>query len=62
MKKATRLSPTTVYRIELATGHKSVAFFDDGAKLSAGSTGLVFNNKLYVSGVFDAKMAVVKNP
>jgi len=29
MKKATRLSPTTVYRIELATGHKSVAFFPD---------------------------------
>lgn len=62
MKKAGNYSPTTVYRIDLASGHKSVAFFDDGAKLSAGSTGLAFHNKLYVSGVFDAKMAVVNNP
>ena len=62
MKDAGKFSPTTVYRIDPLSGQKTVVFYDDGAKLSAGSTGLVFRNKLYVSGLFDAKMAVVKNP
>jgi len=62
MQKASNYSPTTVYRVNPVTGKKSVAFFDDGSKISAGSTGLVFRNKLYVSGVFDPRMAIVSNP
>jgi len=62
MQSPSNYSPTTVYRINPVTGQKSVAFFDDGTKLSAGSTGLGFGNKLYVSGVFDARMAIVNNP
>ena len=62
MNNASVFSPTTVYRVNLINGKKTVVFFDDGAKISAGSTGLVFRNKLYVSGVFDGKMAVVDEP
>jgi len=58
MKNAAHYSPSTVYKINPVSMQKSVVFFDDGAKLSAGSTGLSFHNKLYVSGVFDAKMAI----
>ena len=58
MKNAAHYSPTMVYKINPVSMQKSVVFFDDGAKLSAGSTGLSFHNKLYVSGVFDAKMAI----
>ncbi len=62
MKNAASFSPTTVYRINPVTGQKEVVFFDNGEKISAGSTGLVYRNMLYVSGVFDAKMALAKEP
>lgn len=62
MNNAKKHSPTTVYSINPNSGQRTAVFFDDGAKLSAGSTGLVFRNKIYVSGVFDAKMAVADKP
>lgn len=62
MKKSSNYSPTTVYRINPATGKALVVFFDNGSKLSAGSTGLAFRNKLYVSGVFDPKIAITDKP
>jgi hypothetical protein len=37
-----------------------VAYYDDGAQISAGSTGLAYKNLLYVSGVFDPKMVIKK--
>jgi len=62
MKTASHFSPTTVYRINPITHQRTAVFYDNGAKISAGSTGLVFHNKLYVSGVFDPKIAVTSNP
>ena len=62
MKTASHFSPTTVYKIDPISHQRSVVFYDDGAKLSAGSTGLLYKNKIYVTGVFDPKMAVATNP
>lgn len=56
MKDSTNYSPTTVYRINPVTKTQSVAYFDRGAQLSAGSTALVYGNYLYVSGIFDGKI------
>jgi hypothetical protein len=56
MKDSTHYSPTTVYRINPVTKTQSVAYFDKGAQLSAGSTALVYGNYIYVSGIFDGKI------
>lgn len=58
MNDSSKLSPTTVYSIDLKTKERSVAYYDSGAQLSAGSTALVLNDTLYVVGVFDPKMAL----
>jgi hypothetical protein len=56
MKDSTHYSPTTVYRIDPATKKTSVAYYDDGKQISAGSTGLVYDGYLYASGAFDGKI------
>lgn len=56
MKDSTKYSPTTVYKVNTVTHKANVAYFDEGKQLSAGSTGLVYNKWLYVSGVFDPKI------
>lgn len=60
LKDSTHYSPTTVYRINPATKTQTVAYFDSGKQISAGSTALVWNNALYVSGIFDGKMVKKK--
>ena len=62
MKAASHFSPTTVYRINPGTGLRAVVFYDDGAKISAGSTGFLYKDKIYVSGVFDGKLAIANVP
>lgn len=56
LKDSTHYSPTTVYRINPATKQRTVAYYDSGKQLSAGSTALIYNGYLYASGIFDAKM------
>lgn len=56
VKDSSKYSPTTVYRINPSTKKTTVEYYDDGKQLSAGSTALVFQNSLYVSGIFDPKI------
>jgi hypothetical protein len=56
MKDPGNYSPTTVYRINPQACTAQVVYFDDGHQLSAGSTGLIYKNAVYVSGVFDPKI------
>ena len=56
MKDSSHYSPTTVYRIDLSTHKRTVAYYDNGKQISAGSTGLIYTDYLYVSGVFDGKI------
>lgn len=56
MKDSTHYSPTTVYRIDPVAKKTTIAYFDNGKQISAGSTGLAYGGYLYVSGIFDAKM------
>lgn len=56
-KSAEKHSPTTVYRINPSSKEKEVMYYDDGKQLSGGSTALYYKGYLYVSGVFDPKMA-----
>lgn len=60
MKHPEHNSPTTVYSINPQTHKAEVVFFDSGKQISAGSTAVRYNNNLYVTGVFDAKMAIKK--
>lgn len=56
-KNAEKHSPSTVYRINPSSKEKEVVYYDDGKQLSGGSTALYHKGYLYVSGVFDPKMA-----
>lgn len=53
---STNYSPSVVYRINPENKTQTVAYYDSGQQISAASTALVFQNYLYVSGVFDAKI------
>lgn len=52
-KDAKNISPTVVYRVNIITGDYSTVYSDDGSNISGGSTALYFNNKLYISQVFE---------
>jgi outer membrane protein assembly factor BamB len=56
MKDPNHYSPTTVYSINPSTKKAEVVYFDNGAQLSGGATGLSYNGYLYAGGVFDAKI------
>ena len=56
MKDSIHSSPTTIYRIDPVTKKTTVAYYDSGKQISAGSTGLIYGGYLYASGVFDGKM------
>lgn len=55
-KDSAHYSPTTIYSINLNTREKKVAYYDSGAQLSAGATGLIYKGYVYVGGVFDPKI------
>ncbi|MBL7779405.1 MAG: hypothetical protein JNK66_14080 [Chitinophagales bacterium] len=58
-KNAEKLSPSTVFRINPTTKTTVPIFYDNGKKISAASTALIWKGKLYVSGVFNPQIAVV---
>jgi len=55
-KSRMNISPTVIYRIDLKTYEKQVLFSNDGEKISAGSTGFVYNGKLYIGQVFEDRI------
>ena len=59
-KDSTKLSPTTVYRLNPKEKKTTVEFFDNGAQISAGSTAIAYKDVLFVSGVFDPK--IIRKP
>lgn len=62
VKDSSHYSPSTVYSINLNTKEKKVVFYDNGAQLSGGATGLSYGGYLYVGGVFDAKIVKKEVP
>jgi len=52
-KDAKNISPTVVYRVNINTGEYKAVYSNDGSDISAGSTALYYNKKLYISQVFE---------
>lgn len=46
-------SPSVVYRIDIASGTTEAIYADDGTQISASSTGLVHDGRLYIGQVFE---------
>lgn len=53
VKHAEEPSPCMVYSIDLQTNVSDTLYLDQGTVMSAASTGLVYNGKLYVSQIFN---------
>lgn len=60
VKHTDKHTPSTIYSINENTGAATTLFYDDGQQIDASSTGLIYKDKLYIVGVFDADMAVVE--
>lgn len=52
-KSADKKSPSQVHGYNIKTGEYRLIFTDDGNRISASSTAFIYNNKLYISQVFD---------
>jgi hypothetical protein len=59
VKKNSRRSPTKVYQIDPASNSKELLFSDNGRKISAGSTAIIYQNKLYIGQVFNPYILVI---
>ncbi len=59
-KKPSNISPTIVYRLDLETGTSEPLFVDKGDQISAGSTVVVWKDKMYISQVFEGWLLEVK--
>jgi arylesterase / paraoxonase len=59
-KDATKPSPTVVYRIRLGEKKPEALYTDKGKVISAGATGLIWDDKLYVGQVFENWIVEVK--
>ncbi len=54
-KDAKNISPTVVYTIDpYNRPRKEVLYADSGKEISAGTTGIIYNNHLYIGQVFEA--------
>ncbi|MFN4234114.1 MAG: hypothetical protein ACK4IK_04845 [Bacteroidia bacterium] len=53
-------SPSNVYAINRKTGECKILFSDNGKKISAASTALIYNGNIYISQVFDDFLLKVK--
>lgn len=53
MKHADKKSPTAIYAVNKQSLTSKLLYYDDGNRISAASTGLVFRDKLYIAQVFD---------
>lgn len=49
-------SPGDVYRVDITTGQSTQIWADDGTGLDAPASGLVYEGRLYISGVFDPEV------
>ncbi|MBM9548063.1 arylesterase [Leptospira sp. 201903074] len=58
----TNLAPTRVFKINPANKEVTEVYANEGAEISAGSTGLVFKNKLLISQVFEDFLLVCPRP
>lgn len=52
-KNADKKSPSLIHQVDLKTGISNIIFADDGYRVSASSTGLIYDGKLYIAQVFD---------
>lgn len=55
-------SPGDVYRVDITTGQATQIFADDGRIMDAPATALVYNGRLYISGVFDPEVVSCAAP
>ena len=60
-KDPAKISPSLVYKVDPETGNKEVIFKDDGNKIPAVSTAVLFKNTLYFGQVFDGFILAIKN-
>ncbi len=60
VKSSEKKSPSQVHSYNRKTGEYKLLFTDDGYRISASSTALIFKNKLYISQVFDPYILEVK--
>lgn len=58
----TNLAPTRVFKINPENKEVTEVYANEGAEISAGSTGLVFKNKLLISQVFEDFLLVCPRP
>lgn len=53
MKNTNKKSPTAIFTINKDSHEKNLVYFNSGEVISAASTGLIYNHKLYIAQVFD---------
>lgn len=53
MKHSEKKSPSAIFLIDKTTHNRELLYYNDGNTISAASTGLIFNHKLYIAQVFD---------
>lgn len=58
----TNLAPTRVFKINPENKEVTEVYANEGAEISAGSTGLVFKNKILISQVFEDFLLVCPRP
>ncbi|MCF8346702.1 MAG: hypothetical protein K9G38_05780, partial [Bacteroidales bacterium] len=56
VKSSSKNSPVEVWEVDPATREITSLFYTDGSLISAGSTAVVLNGKLYISQIFDPFM------
>lgn len=62
VKNSSKISPSVVYSVSLSDGKKEVIFSDKTGKINTCSTGLIYNNKLYLSQIFEPFILEVSLP
>jgi len=59
VKSSEKLSPVEVWQLDPSDNSVKSIFYTDGSLISAGSTAIMYGNKLYISQVFDPYILVV---
>ena len=53
MKNSNKKSPTAIFTINKDTHETNLLYYNTGEVISAASTGLIYDHKLYIAQVFD---------
>jgi hypothetical protein len=53
MKNSNKKSPTAIFTINKDSHEKNLIYYNSGEVMSAASTGLIYDHKLYIAQVFD---------